>query len=56
VQYVVRRMCVRLAASLLLLRVGRFADLEDLALAAEDVLAALTLVKGLAGDDAVDFC
>jgi len=50
-----RRRRVRLAASLLLLCIGRLADLENLALAAEDVLAALALVEGLAGDDAVDF-
>ena len=48
-------LCVRLAAALLLLCIGRLADLEDLALAAEDVLAAFALVEGLAGDDAVDF-
>lgn len=48
-------MCVRLAASLLLLGIGRLADLEDFALAAEDVLAAFTLVESLAGDNAVDF-
>jgi hypothetical protein len=56
-QYVVERaqVYIRLAASLLLLCVGRLADLEDLALAAEDVLAAFSLVECLAGDDAVDF-
>ena len=47
--------CIRLAASLLLLCVGRLADLENLALATEDVLAALALIECLAGDDAVDF-
>jgi hypothetical protein len=54
VQYIVTP-CVRLAASLLLLCVGRRLDRQGLALAAEDVLAALALVEGLAGDDAVDF-
>jgi hypothetical protein len=56
-QYVMEgaQMYGHLAASLLLLCIGRLADLEDLALATEDVLAAFSLVECLAGDNAVDF-
>jgi hypothetical protein len=45
-----------LAASLLCFCVGRFADLEDFAFAAEHILAAFALVEGLARYDAVDLC
>jgi hypothetical protein len=44
------------AAALLAALVGRFADLEDLALAGGHGAAAFVLVEGLGGDDAVDFC
>ena len=51
-----RRRYIRLAASLLRsIRIGRVADLQDSALAAEHVLAAFALVECLAGDNAVDF-
>jgi hypothetical protein len=55
VKYRRNRLCVerrcnrrRLAASLLLLCVGRLADLEDLAVVAEDGAAAFALVEGFA--------
>ena len=46
----------RLAAPFLCFCVGRLADLDDFALAAEDVLAAFALVEGFARHDAVDLC
>jgi hypothetical protein len=40
--------CYRLAASLLLLRIGRLADFEHLAVVTEDWAAAFALVEGFA--------
>ena len=49
-------MFARLATSLLLLCVGRLADLEHFSVVAKNWATAFALVESFAGDDAVDFC